>query len=92
MATGTDRGCPKCGSERVHRSKARSPLERFRKRWSRKRVHRCHDCEWRGWRIETHVEQRQELEVALPPPDFDKIDAAVPLRRGATGGARRERS
>jgi DNA-directed RNA polymerase subunit RPC12/RpoP len=44
--------CPRCGSENVRRSRARSLWERWRKEITRKRPYRCPDCDWRGWRVD----------------------------------------
>ena len=41
--------CPSCSGLHVHRSKARSPLERVKKLRTEKRLYRCEDCGWRGW-------------------------------------------
>jgi hypothetical protein len=43
------RTCPKCRSERIHRSRARNTLEIWRKRFTSTRPFRCHLCGWRGW-------------------------------------------
>jgi predicted RNA-binding Zn-ribbon protein involved in translation (DUF1610 family) len=43
------KSCPSCGGHEVHRSKARSLYERFRKAHTPKRLFRCHHCGWRGW-------------------------------------------
>jgi hypothetical protein len=40
--------CPKCTSV-LHRSHVRNGWERLRKRITRRRPYRCHNCEWRGW-------------------------------------------
>jgi hypothetical protein len=82
--------CPDCGSDRVYRSRTRSAVERLRKRWSSKRLHRCHECGWRGWREETHPEHGAAVPMEFVPPDFNKIDTAVPLRPGAPGPAKDE--
>ncbi len=41
--------CPQCGSEKIYRSRHRNRIEAWRKSISRKRVFRCHVCNWRGW-------------------------------------------
>jgi UDP-GlcNAc:undecaprenyl-phosphate GlcNAc-1-phosphate transferase len=41
--------CASCKSFNVHRSKARSTFERFKKLRTDKRLYRCEDCGWRGW-------------------------------------------
>jgi hypothetical protein len=76
--------CPKCGSPRVHRSRARSALERLRKRLTEKRLHRCHDCGWRGWGLETQSRHDHDgLAIQHPAPDFSSLDAALPERPGS---------
>jgi hypothetical protein len=40
--------CPNCQAV-THRSHVRNRWERLRKRITRKRPYRCHNCEWRGW-------------------------------------------
>jgi len=49
VADDPEQRCPSCRSQRVHRSKARSTLERFRKLRTDRRLFRCEDCGWRGW-------------------------------------------
>ncbi len=41
--------CPKCQSQRVHRSRTRSWIERFRRTFTGKAPFRCSQCGWRGW-------------------------------------------
>ena len=43
--------CARCGSRNVHRSKVRGAYERFKKVHTPTRPFRCHDCDWRGWRL-----------------------------------------
>ena len=41
--------CSACKSTNVQRTRTLGARERFRKRFTRKRVHVCLDCGWRGW-------------------------------------------
>jgi hypothetical protein len=69
--------CPTCGSRNIHRSPSRSMMERFQKRFTSERIHRCHDCNWRGWGLETSVHTERRWAVTHQPPDFAAIDAAL---------------
>lgn len=71
--------CPGCNSNRVHRSRAKTFLERFRRQFSMKRLFRCDACGWRGWGMETErtVTAAQMRTADSPPPDLDAIDAAL---------------
>ena len=82
--------CPRCGSNRVHRSRARTFWERFRRDFSQKRLFRCDACLWRGWGVDTG-----ERRAALPdqvhetdPPDFKAIDAALARDEQTEGSGR----
>jgi predicted RNA-binding Zn-ribbon protein involved in translation (DUF1610 family) len=44
--------CPGCGSEDIHRSRAKSKWESWRKEITGKRLYRCRACGWRGWGID----------------------------------------
>jgi len=44
--------CPKCQSRDVHRSRARTTWEHWRKDLTGKRPFRCRACQWRGWGID----------------------------------------
>jgi hypothetical protein len=41
--------CPKCKSVEIHRSRAKTRFEEWRKYVTGKRPYRCHACGWRGW-------------------------------------------
>ena len=41
--------CPKCSSQDIHRSRAKSQWESWRKELTGKRPYRCRACGWRGW-------------------------------------------
>ena len=57
-------GCPRCGSSRVHRSRARSGWARLLRAVSPLRPFRCSGCRWRGYRVPTISDGP---EFALPP-------------------------
>ena len=44
--------CPKCKSDDIHRSHARTRVEEWRKQITGKRLYRCRACGWRGWGVE----------------------------------------
>lgn len=71
--------CPKCGSPRVHRSRSRNALERLRKLFTHKRMHRCHACGWRGWGIESDYAHDGEAPARAngAAPDLGAIDEAI---------------
>jgi hypothetical protein len=48
--------CPLCASHQTSRANARTFRERFWKRFTKKRLFRCRDCEWRGWVVPTVVQ------------------------------------
>ena len=55
--------CPKCGADKVHRSRSQGLAEPFRKSLTAKRLFRCHKCGWRGW-----------LETGHTPSQLSKED------------------
>lgn len=69
--------CPACGSTDLHRSQSRTLLERFRKRFTVERLHRCRECSWRGWGLETHQIQADKWTMEQERPDFAAVDAAL---------------
>ena len=73
------RTCPSCGSPRVHRSRTKGWFEQLRKTLSADRPHRCPDCRWRGWAIETAepFEPEEPTVSRRPAPDFAVIDGAI---------------
>jgi hypothetical protein len=73
--------CPKCGSRRVHRSRARSRIEFVHKFFSLNRLHRCHACGWRGRGEETEPEPEPVAVLSVPaaPPDFTALDASTSI-------------
>ena len=73
------RTCPSCGSPNVHRSRTKGWLEQVRKSLGPDRPHRCPDCRWRGWAVETAEPfQPEEPKPSVRPlPDFAVIDRAI---------------
>jgi hypothetical protein len=67
--------CPKCRSRRVYPSRLRSPLERLRQKFTERRPHRCHACNWRAWR-EVEFESS---EADVTPQDLRTGRAPAPL-------------
>jgi hypothetical protein len=68
--------CPKCGSPRIHRSRSRTFWERFRKNFTRDRLHRCHGCGWRGWGPVTSEssQPKEQAAASRPPANVPAID------------------
>ncbi len=73
------RNCPSCESNRIHRSRTRTFVERLRRQFSSKRLFRCETCGWRGWGMDTETDARPEDQVTngLPPPDLRALDAEL---------------
>jgi hypothetical protein len=69
--------CPKCGFT-VQRSRAYSSFEHFRKRFTRKRPHRCLNCGWRGWMLWTRGARRADgWIIHRNAPDFASLSIAL---------------
>ncbi len=64
--------CPACGTGSLHRSKTRGPVERLRKVVTYRRIYRCDQCHWRGWRDQ--VEPAAAPALFVPPPDLSALD------------------
>lgn len=60
--------CPKCNSNDVHRSRAKTRWETWRKEITAKRPFRCHACGWRGWRHDTAQPLDGDGTGLLPDP------------------------
>jgi uncharacterized protein with PIN domain len=45
----TAKRCPGCGEASLFRSRSRGFNESVKKRFTNKRLYRCHRCGWRGW-------------------------------------------
>ncbi len=65
------RKCPRCKSGDIHRSRAKSKWENWRKRITNRRPYRCRACGWRGWAFETESTftdaEREAAERAIVP-------------------------
>ena len=75
--------CPKCHSEKIHRSRARNSWETWRKRLTSRRPFRCDSCGWRGWTAPDAIGTRDatQADIAgrkkeLTLDDFDRLDPA----------------
>ena len=68
-----DHACPHCAGT-MHRSHARSLLERVRKWFSHQRLFRCDSCGWRGWLVPLEFGDHQPME-ARPAPDLSSLDS-----------------
>lgn len=77
--------CPKCRSDEIHRSRARSKWESWRKTITGKQPFRCHKCGWRGWGVDMRPKfSNEELNAAAralaPDPPNLKGTARSPER------------
>ena len=64
----------------MHRSHARSWVERLRRRVTARTPFRCSACGWRGWRVEPD-ERRQglrEIHRALTEAEIERLDPDNP--------------
>ena len=43
--------CPFCGSEKIHRSRTKTAMEKTLRSAFPMRYYRCHSCGWRGPRV-----------------------------------------
>ena len=66
--------CSKCGSTRVHRSRARGRLEELRKYFTVKRLHRCHACGRRSWEAVMAPIDTATSTVDCEPLDMTLLD------------------
>jgi hypothetical protein len=74
--------CRNCSSTNVQRTRTLGRRERLRKRFTRKRVHVCLDCGWRGWlpvapRLHAPTTGTSGWAAEPPPPDLNEIDAMI---------------
>jgi UDP-GlcNAc:undecaprenyl-phosphate GlcNAc-1-phosphate transferase len=70
--------CHHCGAHALTRSRSRSFAERLRKVVSRKRLHRCSACGWRGWEL-ILVQISTEPPAADTSIDLGRLDRLVPV-------------
>lgn len=85
--------CPECSAPALHRSRAKTIIERARKRYSRKRIFHCRACDWRGWIEETRLRYPiAELprDPFMPAPANDDIPAVDIMPRDAVGRGRQD--
>ena len=68
--------CPSCISARVHRSHARTLVERMRRNMGPERLFRCDACGWRGWLMPL-VSIESVLADQAPAPNLAEVDEAV---------------
>jgi uncharacterized protein with PIN domain len=79
--------CPQCHSTAVRRARTRSLLERVRRSFTADRLHRCHECGWRGWGEERNHHVTPAI-LATQRPDFVAIDVELEqLNRPAAAAA-----
>jgi hypothetical protein len=69
--------CGGCGSRRTHRSHIRTVPERLRKAVTLKRLFRCRDCGWRGWRLPLDGLAVAATIATDQPPDLRSVDVVV---------------
>jgi hypothetical protein len=80
--------CHRCGASSLHRSHARTLLQRVRKRLSHKRVYRCKTCGWQMWSDWMVVSVGQPPTAASPSryePMLSSIDGLLSPHRPRTG-------
>src|SRR5512136_3424113 len=83
----TDQGarsfvCAQCGSDRVRRSPAKPPVERFVRTATPFHLYRCRNCRHRGWHFGPVPEGGEErAEVALPGRPIEPRDIAASRRK-----------
>jgi hypothetical protein len=66
--------CPQCDGLSLARSHSRTFAERVRKVVSRKRLHRCAECGWRGW-VFVLVSIDEDLQAPAAPPSMPDLVA-----------------
>jgi len=59
----------------------RTRVESVRKYFSFSRLHRCHECGWRGWGLETTLQSSALTRPPVTPPDLAALDAQTALLR-----------
>ena len=83
MTTLSSHVCPRCGAQRLHRSRTRSFLEQLARELTPLRVYRCHSCGLRTWtfgraRSTGKVDQK---ELGLPARPLESRDREWRRRR-----------
>jgi FlaA1/EpsC-like NDP-sugar epimerase len=68
--------CPRCHAFALHRSHARSIVERIKKEFSDQRLYRCDECGWRGWAVPIDAAGRSTA-GQQDVPDLASVDAAI---------------
>jgi len=71
--------CPRCQSPEIHRTGFGSALGGLRRWFTHQRPHRCHECGWRGWGIETTHQSPALSRPPVTPPDLAALDAQTAL-------------
>jgi hypothetical protein len=72
--------CPVCHAP-LHRSRARSWVERLRRRVTGRAPFRCSACDWRGWRVvepEGSPEGAREIHRALTEAEIELMEPDQP--------------
>ena len=59
------------GSSKLRRARSKTAQERTQKTFTDERLHRCDDCEWRGWMIP--LESRDAI-AAVMNEDLNRVD------------------
>ena len=59
-------------------------VERARKTFTAKRLHRCQACGWRGWGLVTsdEIDEHDGADQVRPAPDLKAIDQEFPAEPG----------
>jgi hypothetical protein len=79
--------CPTCQAL-MHRSRARSWLERLRRRVTRRVPVRCSACGWRGWRLVEREERStglREIHQALTDAELERLEPTIPKETDRDG-------
>ncbi len=78
--------CPKCNSSNLRRSRTRTRWERWRKEITGKRLYRCRECQWRGWKsprlMDFDATSSQDRSAIPEPPNLGGTLLARPERPG----------
>ena len=80
--------CPECRSENIHRSRAKSKWEGWRKNVTGKRLYRCRACGWRGWGVDVgpkFADKEVELATRAVAPEPPNVKGTVLAREDVSG-------